>query len=100
MPAAGWADAKQTAELTDVSLDAKVELGFSVAISSDGDTIVAGAPAGSELPGNGVNTQGTVDVFSSATGHWASTGTPTARLTVAGSPATESSLGGELGWSV
>ena len=99
MPAAGWASATQTAELTDAALGGHVELGYSVAISSDGDTIVAGAPAGSEIAGNGVNSQGTVDVFTT-TGAWTSTSTPTARLTVAGSPATESSLGGELGWSV
>ena len=100
-PAAGWANATQTAELTDPTLGAKRELGFSVAISSDGHTIVAGAPAGSEVPGNpnGKNTQGTVDVFTT-TGRWTSTNNPAARLTVAGSPATESSLGGELGWSV
>jgi hypothetical protein len=99
VPAAGWASATQTAELTDSSLGGHVELGYSVAISNDGDTIVAGAPAGSEIAGNGVNSQGTVDVFTT-TGNWTSTSTPTARLTVAGSPATESSLGGELGWSV
>jgi hypothetical protein len=99
MPAAGWASATQTAELTDSTLGAKRELGFSVAISSDGHTIVAGAPAGSEVAENGVNTQGTVDVFTT-TGRWRTTSTPTARLTVAGSPATESTLGGELGWSV
>jgi hypothetical protein len=101
MPASGWASATQTAELTDSTLGAKKELGFSVAISSDGDTIVAGAPAGSEVPGdpNGVNTQGTVDVFTT-TGRWRSTSTPAARLTVAGSPQTENTLGGELGWSV
>jgi hypothetical protein len=50
MPAAGWASATQTAELTDSTLGGNQELGFSVAISSDGDTIVAGAPAGSEAP--------------------------------------------------
>ena len=99
MPTAGWASATQTAELTDSTLGAKRELGFSVAISSDGHTIVAGAPAGSEVAGNGVNTQGTVDVFTT-TGSWRTTSTPAARLTVAGSPATESTLGGELGWSV
>jgi hypothetical protein len=99
MPAAGWASATQTAELTDAALGGKVELGFSVAISSDGHTIVAGAPAGSEVPGNpnGVGTQGTVDVFTT-TGAWTSTSTPNAQLTV--SPATEASGGGELGWSV
>jgi len=97
--AGGWASATQTAELTDSALGGHVELGYSVAISSDGDTIVAGAPAGSEIAGNGVNSQGTVDVFTT-TGSWTSTSTPNARLTVAGSPGTESSLGGELGWSV
>ena len=103
MPAAGWANAKQIAELTDSTLGGNQELGFSVAISSDGDTIVAGAPAGSEAPpqehSNGVGTQGTVDVFTT-TGGWTSTSTPNARLTVAGAPETESPLGGELGWSV
>jgi hypothetical protein len=99
VPAAGWASATQTAELTDAGLGGHVELGYSVAISSDGDTIVAGAPAGSEIAGNGVNSQGTVDVFTT-TGAWKSTTTPAARLTVAGSPTTESPLGGELGWSV
>ncbi len=107
MPAAGWASATQTAELSDSTLGGNRELGFSVAISSDGDTIVAGAPAGSEAPPQEhVNpcpstpcTQGTVDVFST-TGGWTSASTPAARLTVAGSPGTESPLGGELGWSV
>jgi hypothetical protein len=99
--ASGWASATQTAELTDSTLGAKKELGFSVAISSDGHTIVAGAPAGSEVPGNpnGVGTEGTVDVFTT-TGRWRSTSIPAARLTVAGSPATESPNGGEFGWSV
>jgi hypothetical protein len=103
MPASGWANAKQTAELTDSTLGGNQELGFSVAISGDGDTIVAGAPAGSEAPpqehSNGVGTQGTVDVFTT-TGGWTSTSTPNARLTVTGAPGTESPLGGELGWSV
>jgi FG-GAP repeat len=104
MPAAGWASATQTAELADSTLGGDRELGFSVAISSDGDTIVAGAPAGSEAPPQQhVNpcptspcTQGTVDVFTT-TGAWTSTSTPNARLTVAGA---ENPGGGELGWSV
>jgi hypothetical protein len=95
MPAAGWASATQTAELTDPALLDHVELGYSVAIS--GNTIVAGAPAGSEVPGNSTNSQGTVDVFTTTTGNWTSTSTPAARLTVS---TPESSLGGELGWSV
>jgi hypothetical protein len=97
MPAAGWASATQTAELTDAALGGHVELGYSVAISSDGDTIVAGAPAGSEIVGNGVNSQGTVDVFTTTIGNWTSTSTPAAKLTVS---TPESTLGGELGWSV
>jgi hypothetical protein len=104
MSAAGWASATQTAELTDSTLGGNRELGFSVAISSDGDTIAAGAPAGSEAPSQEhVNpcpttpcTQGTVDVFTT-TGNWTSTSTPSASLTASG---TESPLGGELGWSV
>jgi trimeric autotransporter adhesin len=103
MLAAGWANATQTAELTDSTLGGNEELGFSVAISSDGDTIVAGAPAGSQAPpqehSNPGDTQGTIDVFTT-TGGWTSTSTPNARLTVAGAPATESPGGGELGWSV
>jgi hypothetical protein len=97
MPAAGWASATQTAELTDSALGGHVELGYSVAISSDGHTIVAGAPAGSEVTGNSTNSQGTVDVFTTTTGNWTSTSTPNARLTVS---TPESTLGGELGWSV
>jgi FG-GAP repeat len=105
VPAAGWASATQTAELSDATLGANRELGFSVAISSDGNTIVAGAPAGSESPPQEhVNpcaiapcTQGTVDVFTTTTGNWTSTSTPNARLTVAGP---ENPGGGELGWSV
>jgi hypothetical protein len=97
MGAGGWANATQTAELTNSTGEAGNELGYSVAIS--GDTIAAGEPAGSEIlhdsnPRN--NSQGTVDVFTT-TGVWASTSTPTARLTVSGG---ESTLGGELGWSV
>jgi FG-GAP repeat len=97
MPAGGWAGMTQTAELTDSAAADHVELGYSVAISSDGDTIVAGAPAGSEVPGNGTNTQGSADVFTTTADSWTSTSTPAARLSYAGA---ESPLGGEFGWSV
>lgn len=96
MGAGGWANATQTAELTDSAGAAGAEFGYSVAIS--GNTIAAGEPAGTELlhDSNPTHSQGTVDVFTT-TGAWTSTGTPNARLT-------ESSetdvLGGELGWSV
>jgi hypothetical protein len=96
----GWASATQTAELTDSAGSTGEELGYSVAIS--GDTIAAGEPSGTELPGNSYegggeqDPQGTVDVFTT-TGAWTSTSTPNARLTVS---TPESTLGGELGWSV
>jgi hypothetical protein len=98
MPAGGWASATQTAELTDSGGKPGEELGYSVAIS--GNTIVAGEPAGTELPGNLHKTedavQGTVDVFTT-NGAWMSTSTPSAQLTDSG---TQNSGGGELGWSV
>ncbi len=96
MGAGGWANATQTAELTDSTGEAGAELGYSVAIS--GNTIAAGEPAGTELlhDSNPTHSQGTVDVFTT-TGAWTSTSTPNARLT----EATETDvLGGELGWSV
>jgi hypothetical protein len=97
MKSKGWASATQTAELTNSAGEAGVELGYSVAIS--GDTIVAGAPAGSELPhdSNPLADQGTVDVFTTPTGKWKKTSTPTAQLT---DSAAQQSNGGELGWSV
>jgi hypothetical protein len=97
MGAGGWANAAQTAELTDSTGEAGDELGYSVAIS--GNTIAAGEPRGSEILHDSnprAESQGTVDVFTT-TGAWTSTSTPNARLTVSGG---ESSLGGELGWSV
>lgn len=96
MGAAGWADATQTAELTDSAGPAGGQLGYSVAIS--GNTIAAGEPAGTELPhdSNPTHSQGTVDVFTT-TGAWTSTSSPNARLTES---AETDVLGGELGWSV
>jgi hypothetical protein len=96
-PGAG-ASMTQTAELTDSGGKPGEELGYSVAIS--GDTIAAGEPGGTELPGNQHKTenelQGTVDVFTTS-GSWTTTATPTARLTDSG---TQSTGGGEFGWSV
>jgi hypothetical protein len=97
MGAGGWANATQTAELTDSAGSAGAELGYSVAVS--GDTIAAGEPAGTELldDSNPTHSQGTVDVFTTTTGAWTSTSTPNAQLT----ESTETDvLGGELGWSV
>jgi hypothetical protein len=96
MGAGGWANATQTAELTDSAGSAGAELGYSVAIS--GDTIAAGEPAGTELlhDSNPTHSQGTVDVYTT-TGAWTSTSTPNAQLTES---AETDVLGGELGWSV
>jgi hypothetical protein len=97
MGAGGWADATQTAELTDSTGEAGDELGYAVAIS--GNTIAAGEPAGSEILHDSnprSESQGTVDVFTT-TGSWASTSTPNSRLTES---AVTDVLGGELGWSV
>ena len=92
-----WTSATQTAELTNSAGADHVELGYSVAISSDGNTIVAGAPAGSEVTGNSHNYQGSADVFTTTGGSWKNTSTPKAVLSYSGA---ESPLGGELGWSV
>jgi hypothetical protein len=98
MPGSGWASATQTAELTNGAGADHVQLGYSVAISSDGNTIVAGAPAGSEAPGSPTNSQGSADVFTTTGDNWTTTSTPKAVLSY--NPADESPLGGELGWSV
>ncbi len=86
-PAAGWAAATQTAELTASSPGQGANLGTSVAI--DGGTVVAGAP--------GAGSAGTAYVFSEPAGGWASqpAETEAARLT-----APDAASGDELGTSV
>jgi hypothetical protein len=42
----------QTAELTDSASATGAELGYAVAISPNGQTIAAGEPAGTHLPGD------------------------------------------------
>jgi hypothetical protein len=78
-PAGGWASATETAKLTpsDPSGTLGIALGTSVAISSDGSTIAAGA---SNAAIAGHSQQGAVYVFVRPGGGWTS-GTQTAKLT-------------------
>ncbi|MGC8491480.1 MAG: hypothetical protein ACP5SH_07060, partial [Syntrophobacteraceae bacterium] len=76
-PASGWADLTQTAKLTASDAAPCNYLGYSVVVSADGKTIVAGAPYASV----GDNfAQGAVYVFTQPASGWAD-GTQTARLT-------------------
>jgi hypothetical protein len=87
-PAGGWADGTQTAKLTGAVSDV---FGYSVGVSSDGSTVVAGAP-GATVSGHA--TQGAVYVFAKPAGGWAD-GTQTGKLTAADGAAHD-----ELGYSV
>jgi hypothetical protein len=92
-PAAGWASATQTAKLT-VSGDPWGALGLSVAVSSTGSTVVAGAP-GVDCCG-GDDGQGAVYVFTEPALGWGSGAQPqqeSAELTEAEVPSV-------LGYSV
>jgi hypothetical protein len=66
-PAGGWMDATQTAELTESSPLASAYLGTSVLLSSDGDTVYAGAPS-NYAPSNH---PGVVDEFDAPAAGWA-----------------------------
>jgi FG-GAP repeat len=87
MPAGGWQNATQTAELTASDGGSGDILGYSVAMS--GDTIVAGAPGHVNAPAN----DGKVYVFTMPGPGW-QTGTQDAAIAGVGG---ESTL---LGWSV
>jgi hypothetical protein len=77
-PAAGWADATQSQELTEFHGRPADELGFSVAIS--GNTIVAGTP-GLLNPTQLFSEEGGAQIFTRSASGW--TQTPVATLTVA-----------------
>jgi hypothetical protein len=84
-PGGGWTTTQTpTATLTDDSLTGDTEFGNAVAIS--GATIVVGAP-GAKVGGH--NNQGQVAVFVKPGGGWATTATPTARLTDANGAAND-----------
>ncbi len=88
--AGGWASGTQTAKLTASDGVAGVELGWSVAVSSDGATVIAGAPS-ALLSGT---YPGAAYVFARPAGGWAN-GTEKAKLT-----ASDGAQGDELGYSV
>jgi hypothetical protein len=90
MPAGGWANMTQVAELT-ASKGGETMLGYSVGVSSKGSTVVAGAVSATV----GSNTlQGAAYVFVMPGGGWASM-TQTAELT-----ASDGAYQDHLGWSV
>ena len=91
MPAGGWVDATQTAELTEEDSQYADQVGSSVSIS--GNTIVAGVPGWNSDEGLQLG-QGAADVFVKPANGWANM-TETAELI-----ASDGELGDQLGWSV
>ena len=81
----------ETAKLTASDGAANEEVGASIAVSSDGSTVVAGAPAATI---SGKTDQGAAYVFVRPPSGWAS-GTQTAKLT-----ASDGASGDEFGYSV
>ena len=75
-PAGGWTNGTQVAKLTSST---GLSLGYSVAISSDATTIVAGDPS------TGTDNNGAVYVFVKPAGGWKDM-TETAKLTISGMP--------------
>jgi hypothetical protein len=90
-PSGGWSDMTQTAKLTASDGAAGDLLGESVAISSNGATIAAGA---SQTRINGHTGQGAVYVFTEPSGGWSSEA-QVAKLT-ASDGATDDTLGGSV----
>ena len=91
-PAGGWATGTQTAKLTAKDGATDDELGFSVAVSADGSTVVAGANGATVS--NGAR-PGAVYVFTRPAAGWSGPGTQTAKLT-----ATDGATNDALGDSV
>jgi hypothetical protein len=86
-PGSDWASGTQAAKLTATDGAAGDLLGWSVAVSADGSTIVAGTPYANA-------SQGAVYVFARPVGGWVD-GAETARLT-----ASDGAAGDQLGWAV
>ncbi len=91
-PGGGWATMAQTAELTASDGVGGDALGWSVGVSGDGNTIVAGAPNASI---GSIFDQGAAYLFVWRAGGWATTSTFTAKLA-----ASDAKDDDELGWSV
>ncbi len=79
-PAGGWSNATQAAKLIASDGAAQDTLGYSVAVSSDGSTVVAGAIFATEVAN--VNGPGAAYVFTRPPGGWKDT-TETAKLVAA-----------------
>ena len=76
-PGSGWATETETAKLT-ASDPAEFELGFSVAVTSDGGIIVGGAPSTTVGPNL---SQGAASVFLKPASGWTTTSSSAAKLT-------------------
>jgi trimeric autotransporter adhesin len=87
---AAWSTGTDAAELTNSGGSPGDSLGYSVAVSSDGSTVVAGAPF--------ANSFGSGYVFERGGAGWLSESTPAATLTE-GSPINDPDLAADLGWS-
>jgi hypothetical protein len=85
-PSNGWHTATQTAELNETNGSFGDSLGESVALSANGNTIMASAP-GNSLAGYH---SGTIYTFSKPSGGWANTSTPSGKLTASDSGTTDS----------
>ncbi|MGB8645828.1 MAG: FG-GAP repeat protein, partial [Anaerolineae bacterium] len=90
-PGGGWSSGTETAKLTASDGAARDDLGLGVAISTDGNVIVAGASM-TQIGSN--TTQGAAYVFVKPGGGWSS-GIQTAKLT-----ASDGAVNDRLGWSV
>ncbi len=90
-PTGGWSSSTEMAKLTASDGAVDDNLGFSVAISSDGSNVVVGAP---NATAGGNTSQGAAYVFTKPSGGWSST-TETAKLT-----ASDGGAGDALGISV
>jgi trimeric autotransporter adhesin len=90
-PGSGWTNDTPTAKLTASDGQTDDYLGYSVAISSDGNTVMAGAP---QATVNNNTFQGAAYVFSKPASGWASAN-QTAKLT-----ASDGAANDQFGWSV
>ncbi|MEK7461352.1 MAG: FG-GAP repeat protein, partial [Patescibacteria group bacterium] len=90
----GWSDRTETAILTASDAADSDYLGFSVAISSDGSTVAAGAPKKGEGVAGSKTNRGAVYVYSKPAGGWVS-GTETVKLM-----ASDAADGAQFGYSV
>jgi hypothetical protein len=94
MPGSGWVNATETAKLTASDGEPSDQLGYSVGVSTGGNTVVAGAFNATVPPVTGNLGQGAAYVFAMPGTGWVSA-TQTAKLT-----ASDGATGDSLGTSV